>query len=208
MKKAVDVARLFNIYSGEILMSKKILKVVIPVVMVVIIGGIWIWQSAPQQATVQAEVVSQDASASTAQEQTQEILPEFALNETSIDLEQLKEYELPIIIDFGADSCIPCKEMAPVLEELNAEMQEKAIIKFVDVWKNPEGATDFPVQVIPTQVLYNADGTPYVPSEDVAAGIAFTMYANKDTEEHMFTVHQGGLTEEQMRIILEDMGVV
>ncbi len=189
-------------------MNKKILKVVIPVVMVLIIGGIWIWQSAPQQTTVQAQAVSQDGAASTTtEEQTQEILPEFALNATSIDLEKLKEYELPIIIDFGADSCVPCKEMAPVLEELNAEMQEKAIIKFVDVWKNPEGATDFPVQVIPTQVLYNADGTPYVPSEEVATGIAFTMYAHKDTEEHMFTVHQGGLTEEQMRIILEDMGV-
>ena len=121
------------------------------------------------------------------------------------DLEALTSYGLPIIIDFGADSCVPCKEMAPVLKTMNAEMQRKAIIKFVDVWKHGEAADEFPIQVIPTQVFINADGTPYVPSEDIE--IEFTMYSTKDTNEHVFTVHQGGLTEEQMRAILADMGV-
>ncbi len=46
----------------------------------------------------------------------------------------------PIIIDFGADSCIPCKEMAPVLKKLNEEWQGKVIVKFVDVWKYPDAA--------------------------------------------------------------------
>ena len=127
------------------------------------------------------------------------------LEATSIDLDALKEYNLPIIIDFGADSCNPCKEMAPVLKTLNAEMQGKAIIKFVDVWKNGDAANDFPIQVIPTQVLFNADGMPYVPSDDI--GIKFDLYSFKDTGEHAFTVHQGGLTEDQMRAILADMGV-
>ena len=85
------------------------------------------------------------------------ILPREA---TSIDLGALTSYGLPIIIDFGADTCIPCKEMAPVLKTLNAEMQGKAIIKFVDVWKNGNAADGFPIQVIPTQVLINSDGTP------------------------------------------------
>ena len=117
----------------------------------------------------------------------------------------LTSYELPIIIDFGADSCIPCKEMAPVLKTLNVEMQGAAIIKFVDVWKNEDVANDFPIQVIPTQIFINADGTPYVPSDDIK--IEFTMYSTKDTNEHVFTIHQGGLTEDQMRRILTDMGV-
>ncbi|MFB0921221.1 MAG: thioredoxin domain-containing protein [Oscillospiraceae bacterium] len=130
---------------------------------------------------------------------------DFALETTAIDLDTLKAYGLPIIIDFGADSCIPCKEMAPVLKTMNAEMQGKAIIKFVDVWKYSDVAADFPIQVIPTQVLINSDGTPYVPSDTI--GIDFTMYSSEDTNEHVFTVHQGGLTEEQMRAILEDMGV-
>jgi len=130
---------------------------------------------------------------------------DFVLEATVIDLDVLKEYDLPIIIDFGADSCIPCKEMAPVLKMLNSEMQGKAIIKFVDVWKNGDAAKDFPVQVIPTQMFINADGTPYMPSDHVE--IKLDMYSFNDTGEHAFTVHQGGLTEEQMRTILADMGV-
>jgi thioredoxin 1 len=58
--------------------------------------------------------------------------------------------------------------------------------------------------VIPTQILINADGTPYVPGEDI--DIEFIMYTTKDTQEHVFTAHQGGLSEEQMDAILADMG--
>ena len=59
---------------------------------------------------------------------------------------------------------------------MNAEMQGKAIVKFVDVWKHAEAADGFPIQVIPTQVLINADGTPYVPSEAMDdSGIEFSM---------------------------------
>lgn len=130
---------------------------------------------------------------------------DFVLEATSIDLESLKEYNLPIIIDFGADSCDACKRMAPVLKTMNSEMQGKAIIKFVDVWKNRDAANDFPIQVIPTQFFITADGTPYVPSDDM--NINFYMYGRNDTGEHVFTVHQGGLTEDQMRAILVDMGV-
>lgn len=143
--------------------------------------------------------------------QTPEVINEnantadFVLEVESVDLETLKAYRIPIIIDFGSDSCIPCKAMAPVLQTMNAEMQGKAIIKFVDVWKYADAAEGFPIQVIPTQIFINSDGTPYVPSEDI--GIEFTMYNYNDTGEHAFTVHQGGLTEEQMRAILADMGV-
>ncbi len=110
-----------------------------------------------------------------------------------------------MIIDFGADECVPCKEMAPVLEHLNADYMDKAIIKFVDVWKTPQAASGFPVQVIPTQIFVNADGTPYVPSEDL--GIQFIMYSDDTTNEHIFTAHQGGLTEDQLELVLKDMGV-
>ena len=126
---------------------------------------------------------------------------------SSVDLDEIKSYELPFVIDFGSDSCIPCKEMAPVLETLHEDFQGKAIIHFVDVWKNQTAASDFPVSVIPTQVFFNADGTPFVPSDELAKEIEFTMYSSKDTNEHVFTVHQGGITEEQMRKIFAEMGV-
>ncbi len=97
--------------------------------------------------------------------------------------------------------------MAPVLVELNKEFQGEAIIKFVDVWKNPAAAQDFPVSAIPTQIFYNSDGSPYVPSEEVFNLIQFNMYSLGESGVHDFTVHQGGLTENQMRLILSDMGV-
>lgn len=130
--------------------------------------------------------------------------PDFALDAKSIDLKALTAYGLPIIIDFGADSCEPCKAMAPVLKKMNTETRGSAIIRFVDVWKNPRGADGFPIQVIPTQIIITADGKPYVPSEDI--GIQFTLYRHKETKEHAFTAHQGGLTEAQMRAILDEMG--
>jgi thioredoxin 1 len=170
--------------------KKLFVKILVPVLIAAALTIIWVVKTHPTPTPID--------------EQTGNIA-DFVLEATSIDLDALKEYNLPIIIDFGADSCIPCKEMAPVLKTLNAEMQGKAIIKFVDVWKNGDAANDFPVQVIPTQVLINADGTPYVPSDD--NGIKFDMYSLKDTGEHAFTVHQGGLTEDQMRAILADMGV-
>ncbi len=130
---------------------------------------------------------------------------DHALVSKSIDLDTLKGYGLPIVIDFGADSCDQCKEMAPILQKTNAEMQGRAIIKFVDVWKNPGAAQDFPVQLIPTQVFIAANGMPYTPDEDIR--IEFVMYNDRDTGEHIFTVHQGGLTEADLRIILADLGV-
>ncbi len=171
--------------------KKKLLKLLVPVAMILIVVGIWAFSMDSG-----SDIVLQ-----------QDIPEEWALNATSIDIEQLSEHSLPMIIDFGADECAPCIAMAPVLVELNSEMQGKAIIKFVDVWKNPEAAEGFPIQVIPSQVLYNADGTPYVPSEIIATAINFNMYAHRETGEHIFTVHQGGLSKEQMQLILADMGV-
>ena len=171
--------------------KKKLIQIIIPICIVLAVAGIWMLKN------VTPESEAKDVTPSDEED--------FRLEAASIDLESLTSYGLPIIIDFGADSCDPCKAMAPVLVTLNAEMQGKAIIKFVDVWKNSNAADDFPVQVIPTQVLILADGTPYVPSDTVE--IRFEMYEYTDSGEHAFTVHQGGLTEEEMRAILLDMGV-
>ncbi len=151
--------------------------------MLAVIGGIWLLQG--DDTTVQAG--------------------DIPLLVSAVDLAALQAYAQPIIIDFGADECIPCKEMAPVLQTLNAEMQGKAVVQFVDVWKTPEAAQGYPVTVIPTQIFYNADGTPYMPSSDL--GIEFLMYTEGEGGPHVFTAHQGGLTEAQMRLILQDMGV-
>jgi len=178
--------------------KRKLIKIILPLCIVLVIMGIWIYKNLDTEKGMD-QPISQDNA------ELADINEDFILEATEIDLDTLTSYGLPIIIDFGAHSCVPCKEMEPVLETMNAQMQGRAIIKFVDVWENNAAAADFPIQVIPTQVFINADGAPYVPSDDL--GIEFIMYSEPDTKTHVFTVHQGGLTEEQMNIILTDMGV-
>lgn len=64
----------------------------------------------------------------------------------------------PTIIDLGARSCIPCKKMAPILEALAVEYQGKASILFIDVHADQAAAKKFRVQMIPTQIFFDASG--------------------------------------------------
>lgn len=66
--------------------------------------------------------------------------------------------QLPRLVDVGADKCIPCKMMAPVLEELKGEYAGRMDVMFVDAWKNPEEAEKYAVRMIPTQIFYDAAG--------------------------------------------------
>jgi thioredoxin 1 len=124
---------------------------------------------------------------------------------TPIDFNALRSSGLPVIIDFGADSCIPCKEMAPVLADLNTSLQGKAIIKFVDVWKYRELSEGVPLKVIPTQVFFDSTGKPFNPPDTVQ--LPFNRYSRNDTKEHMFTAHEGGLDKQQLLAILKEMGM-
>ena len=110
-----------------------------------------------------------------------------------------------MIIDFGADTCIPCKEMAPVLADLHKTLEGKAIIKFVDVWKYKDLSADVPIQVIPTQIFFDSTGKPFTPSD--ASGIPFNRYSDRNTKEHVFTTHEGGLDKSQILAILAEMGM-
>jgi thioredoxin 1 len=62
------------------------------------------------------------------------------------------------MVDLGAKKCIPCKMMAPILEELEKEYKDRAAIIFIDVWENPKAGGKFGIQVIPTQIFYDAGG--------------------------------------------------
>ena len=188
-------------------MEKKslLIKILIPVLIIAVLVGMWLVKNRQDPS---------EESATTQSSQTETDLPEelkdanFELRETeAIDFEGMASYGISMIVDYGADTCIPCKEMAPVLQKANEEYRGKAFIKFINVWDYPDAANNVPIQVIPTQVLVNADGTPFVPSEELASQIEFLMYSHRETGEHVFTVHQGGLTEEQMRMILKELEV-
>lgn len=178
-----------------------LLKILLLTMILVAIGVVWVAKNGiPAGNATETEISEPNAaSADTETDRTG-----FVLEVESIDLAALLSARLPIVIDFGSDSCIPCQKMAPVLQSANADYQGKAIVQFLDVRKYPDAVGNFPVQVIPTQFFINADGTPYTPDADLE--IEFILYRAKNTQQHVFTAHQGGLTREELDAILTDMG--
>jgi thioredoxin 1 len=106
----------------------KIVKVAIPVVFVAIIVGLFFVKTMNREA----------------------VAPSPATPEVAGDL--------PRLVDLGADSCLPCIEMAPILKELQEEYQGKIAIHFVDVYKNSEAAKFYQIRLIPTQIFFDVQG--------------------------------------------------
>ncbi|HOV78068.1 MAG TPA: thioredoxin family protein [Sedimentisphaerales bacterium] len=65
---------------------------------------------------------------------------------------------LPRLVDLGADKCVPCKMMAPILEELKEQYKGTFDVVFLDVWKNPDAGAQYGIKLIPTQIFYDASG--------------------------------------------------
>jgi thioredoxin 1 len=67
---------------------------------------------------------------------------------------QLINSSTPVLVDFYADWCGPCKMMMPILKELASKIGGKANIIKVDVDKNPYAAAQYQVQGVPTLILF------------------------------------------------------
>jgi thioredoxin 1 len=65
---------------------------------------------------------------------------------------------LPKMIDLGADKCIPCKKMAPMLVALREDFTGQFDVVFIDVWKNRQAAVPYGIKLIPTQIFFDEDG--------------------------------------------------
>jgi thioredoxin 1 len=65
---------------------------------------------------------------------------------------------LPRLVDLGATKCIPCKMMAPILEDLKKTYAGKMDVQFIDVWENPEAGKTYGINLIPTQIFLDSEG--------------------------------------------------
>ena len=65
---------------------------------------------------------------------------------------------LPRLVDLGSTNCIPCKMMAPILDELKKEFTGRMHVEFIDVNINPDTARAYGIRVIPTQVFLDGSG--------------------------------------------------
>lgn len=83
--------------------------------------------------------------------------------ENIFDYELEKEWKfkgtLPVIVDFYADWCSPCKMVAPVLEELSEEFKDQLVIYKVDTGAETELSSVFGIQSIPTFLFIPVEGT-------------------------------------------------
>ena len=62
--------------------------------------------------------------------------------------------EKPVLVDFTAEWCGPCKMMKPVLQELHEKLGDKLRILKIDIDRNPAVSSNFQVQSVPTLVLF------------------------------------------------------
>jgi thioredoxin 1 len=80
---------------------------------------------------------------------------------------------LPRLVDLGATKCIPCKMMAPILEELAKEYKGKLKVEFIDVWEKRDAGEKYGIRVIPTQIFFDRKGKEFFrhegfyPKEDI-----------------------------------------
>ena len=68
--------------------------------------------------------------------------------------EEVVKSELPVLIDFWAEWCGPCKEVSPILEEISTEMSDSIKIVKVNIDENPNQPTKWGIRSIPTMLLF------------------------------------------------------
>jgi thioredoxin 1 len=82
---------------------------------------------------------------------------------------------IPRLLDLGSVTCIPCKMMAPILEELKKEYAGRLQVEFIDVWENPKAGREHNINLIPTQIFFDASGKElwrhegFISKEDILA---------------------------------------
>jgi thioredoxin 1 len=113
------------------------------------------------------------------------LAPNLAPKESSTEErlpKNVAQSRLPKLLDFGAGTCIPCKKMAPILQELSEEYKGRVIIKIIEVHEEKELTRANGIQMIPTQIFF-------------------------DSQNQRVFRHQGFMDKEQIKKVFENMGV-
>jgi len=69
--------------------------------------------------------------------------------------QEMIQGDMPVLVDFYAEWCGPCKTMAPMLEQFSKKMQGKVRVVKIDVDRNPAAAGKYQIQGVPTLMLFN-----------------------------------------------------
>jgi thioredoxin 1 len=77
---------------------------------------------------------------------------------TEDDLKKVLMSGKPILVDFGANSCVPCRQMRPILKEIGKEYAGKTEVIVIDVYKYQNLAREYKILLIPTLVFFDSKG--------------------------------------------------
>ena len=64
-----------------------------------------------------------------------------------------------VVMEFGGESCIPCRQMQPILQEIRTELGTRGRVHNFWIQTHPEVARQFKVMAMPTQIVFDAKGT-------------------------------------------------
>ena len=65
---------------------------------------------------------------------------------------------LPRLLDLGSSSCIPCKTMAPILDEMRETFAGQLAVEFIDIRRHEGAGAKYGIRIIPTQIFFDAQG--------------------------------------------------
>ncbi len=125
----------------------KIARIIIVIVLITVVGAVIVLKQGKTSRST--ERASRANPAAGAHEQDKNVKENKADSEPTA---------LPRLVDLGASKCIPCKLMAPILEELKKEYAGRLEVEFIDVWENPDVAKEYGIKIIPTQIFSDASG--------------------------------------------------
>lgn len=93
-----------------------------------------------------------------AEDRLKRIASKPAESSTEEDLKRALLSGKPVLVDFGANSCIPCRQMRPILKEVGKEYTGKASVLVIDVYKYQSLAGEHKVRLIPTLIFFDSKG--------------------------------------------------
>jgi thioredoxin 1 len=119
----------------------------------------YIREAKSREALVQfLEEIRKNAKVDINQAQLQKVAVKPPEMNTEEELKHALTSGKPVLVDFGANSCLPCRQLRPVLKEIAVEYSEKANILAIDVYKYQNLAREYKVLMLPTLVFFDSKG--------------------------------------------------